>query len=46
MKSNKNTIEVNQRGMISFLICMIMMIVITLVVLGFSQVTRNETVQT
>jgi Tfp pilus assembly protein PilX len=46
MKQMTHNIENNQRGMVSFLVCLIMMIVITLVVLGFSQVSRNETAQT
>lgn len=42
MRGLRSSIVQNQSGMISFLVVMIMMVVITLIVLGFSQVTRSN----
>jgi Tfp pilus assembly protein PilX len=36
------TVRQSQAGMVSFLIVMIMMVIITLIVLGFSQITRRN----
>lgn len=41
-----NKIAINQSGMVSLVITMIMMIVITITVLGFSQIARREQRQT
>lgn len=38
----KSTLAANQQGMVSIIITMIIMIVISLIVIGFAQVTRRE----
>jgi len=44
--SNKQAGFADQRGMVSFLVTMIMMIVITLIVVGFSDITRRNVRET
>jgi len=40
--SSRRVTQFGERGMVSFLVTLIMMIVITLIVIGFSQVTRRS----
>jgi Tfp pilus assembly protein PilX len=40
--SDNKVVRSDQRGMVSFLVTLIMMMVITLIVIGFSQVTRRN----
>lgn len=46
MTGQLGSIDSEQQGMVSILVCMIMMIVITLVVLGFSQLSRSQLTET